>query len=297
MRSFFAAAFLLLASDAFAQRVLAPVYPTPYTLMSLGPSADPAITYAGRVGPLTSPLVAREHTTIIVTIGDSLSDATDDGPYITTHPAKVQDISLDNGQLYQAAPPALSGGGPGNNATMGFWGHRLADKLIDAGKTSRVIVACGGVNYTNTTLWTTAPYWVRISALWGRLNNLNLLGADRIVILVSLGGRDQMEATPAATVKANLDILIGYIRQAGFLSTPIYLAGSSWGGGGTGGANGVAVRSGIANAIAANHNTYAGADTDTIPLTERYDGNHYGAAAGSDHAATLWRDVIQGSFP
>lgn len=284
-------------SPAYAQRVLAPVYPTPYSLMTLGSSMDPAISYVGRVGPLMAPLVGGEHTTIVVVIGDSLSDATDDGPYATTHPTKVQDLSLDNGQLYQAASPALSGGGPGNNNTMGFWGHRLADKLIDSGKTQRVIVACGGVNYTNTSLWTTSPYWVRISAIWGRLNGLGLLAADRIVILVSLGGRDQLEAAPAGTVTANLNIIVNLFRQAGFMSTPIYLAGSSWGGGGTGGANGVAVRTGIANAISGNVHVYAGADTDTIPIGERYDGNHYSAAVGSDHAATLWYNVIQRSFP
>jgi hypothetical protein len=179
---------------------------------------------------------------------------------------------------------------------MGYWGHRLADKLINAGKTKRVIIVCAGVNGSGTAEWITDPYTVRTFATWGRLNQLNVLAADRIFILSSIGAWDQLRATPSATTKSNLDTIISRFRIAGFLSTPIYLAGSSWGLNGTGGANGVAVRTAIANAIAGNVGVFAGADTDTIPVGERYDGTHYNAT-GSDHAATLWFNVLQGNFP
>lgn len=290
-----ALATFLAFSPAYAQRIITPL-PTSYALTSLGGSVDPAISYVGRSPPLSYPLVAGEHTTIIIIPGDSLASATDNVPYTTTHPTKVQDLSLENGLLYQAASPSLSCGGPGNNTSEGFWGHRLADKLIDGGKTARVIIACIGVNNTGTSYWITGPFATRIFVTWGRLNNLGLLAADRIFILTSIGGRDQYEAVPAATVKSNLDFIILLFRIAGFQSTPVYLAGSSWGNGSTGGENGVAVRTGIADAVAGNHNVFAGADTDAIPISERYDTNHY-SAVGADHAATLWYNVIQGIFP
>lgn len=298
LRLFIIAVFAI--SPAYAQRVLAPVYPTPYALMTLGPNKDPAISYVGRTELQIAPLIAGEHTTVIVIFGDSLGSASDNAPYAVTHPDKVQELSLDNGRLYKSQPPALSCGGPGNDPTMGFWGHRLADKLIDGGKSQRVILACISVNGTGTADWLTSPYAVRIYSSWGLLNQLGILAADRIFILSSIGAWDQINAVPAATVTANLTTIATYFRQAGFLSTPIYFALSSYGAG-TGGANGVAVRTGITNAISSIVGAKIGADTDTIPPSERYDTaghlNAIGAANGSDHQATLWYNVIQGSFP
>lgn len=287
--------FLAIA-PAEAQRALAPVGGlTPYALLPLGGN-DPVFNYAGREGPVGYPLVAGEHTTILIFPGDSRGAASDNSAYVTTNPEKVQDLSLENGQLYKAKTPALSCGTPGTGPSQGFFGHELADLLINGGMTQRVVVVCAGVGNTSTTTWINGNYPARVFSIWGLLNKLNLLAADRIFVIVSLGGRDQLDAVPAATVQANLTVLITYIRVAGFLNTPIYLALSSWGGGGTGGANGVAVRNGITAAATGKPNVYLGADTDTAPLSCLYDRNHYDATCRS-FVANLWFNKLQGSFP
>ena len=203
---------------------------------------------------------------------------------------------MQNGGVYQAQTPALSCTDEGVPASNGYWGHRLGDKLINAGKTQRVIIACIGIGSTGTTFWATTQFSWRFGVAFRRLSSLGLLSANRVFLLSSLGGLDQTQALSSGTVQVNLNTIITAIRAAGFTTTPIYLALSSWAGGGTGGANGTNVRTGITAAIAGNSNVLTGADTDTIVIGSRYDTNHY-KATGSDTAATLWFNVIQGVFP
>jgi hypothetical protein len=270
--------------------------PDPYVLQRLAVGFNESYNYTGRTQVHPS-LVGGEHTTVIVFFGDSLGASTDNAAYAPTNSTKVQDFSLQNGGVFQAKTPALSCTDEGDPTNNGFWGHRLGDKLINGGKTQRVITFSISIGSTGTDLWTTAPYLNRFTVAYRRLNSLELLSANRVFLLSSMGGLDQVEARSAATVKANLDIIIAGIRSAGFATTPVYLALSSWAGGGTGGANGTNVRTGITNAIAANANTFTGADTDSLGGgANRYDTNHY-TAAGSDAAATLWYNVIQGVFP
>jgi len=270
----------------------------PYTRTdqtSGGVNYNEVYNYAGRTQVFPS-LVGGEHTTIIVHFGDSLASSTDNAAYVPTNSTKVQDFSLMNGGVYQAKTPALSCSDEGDPANNGFWGHRLGDKLINGGKTARVIVASIGIGSTGTVLWATSQFNWRFGVLYRRLNSLGLLAANRVFLLSSIGGLDQFNVVSGATVKTNLDTIIASIRSAGFTTQPIYLALSSWGGGGTGGVNGTNVRTGITNAIAGNANTLTGADTDTIVIGSRYDSNHY-TATGSDSAATLWYNVISGVFP
>ena len=251
--------------------------------------------YAGRTQVFPS-LVPGQHTTLIITFGDSLSSATDNSAYSPTNATMVQDISIDNGGVYQAATPALGTSNEVAASVSGFWGHRLADKLINAGNTQRVIHGNLGIGSTGTALWATPQFSWRFGVLYRRLNALGLLSASRIFILSSIGGLDQYQALGTATVQANLATIIAAIRAAGFATTPLYLALSSWGGGGLGGVNGTNVRAAILNTIAGTSNTFRGADTDTIAASGRYDTNHYNAT-GSDAAATLWYNTISGIFP
>lgn len=272
--------------------------PDPYIRTDLtvsGTNYNESYDYSGRTGPLFPSLVGGEHTTVLIMFGDSLGASTDNAAFVPVN-AKVQDFSIENGGIYQAKTPALSCSNEGAPASNGFWGHRLGDKLITGGKTARVIVCSIAIGSTGTTFWATSQFNYRFGVLYRRLNSLGLLSANRIFILSSIGGLDQTQALSSATVKANLDTIIAAIRSAGFSTTPVYLALSSWGGGSTGGANGTNVRTGITNAIAGNANTLTGADTDTIVIGSRYDTNHY-TATGSDSSATLWYNVIQGVFP
>jgi hypothetical protein len=269
--------------------------PDPYILQSLGSGFDETYDYSGRT-QINPSLVGGEHTTVILFFGDSLGASTDNSSYSPTNSTKVQDFSLQNGGVYQAKTPALSCTNEGDPANNGFWGHRLGDKLINNSKTARVITFSIAIGSTGTALWATSPYLNRFTVAYRRLNSLGLLSANRVFILSSIGGLDQTQALGSATVKTNLDTIIAGIRSAGFSSAPVYLALSSWAGGGTGGANGTNVRTGITNAISGNANTFTGADTDTIVIGSRYDTNHYNST-GSDSAATLWYNVISGVFP
>lgn len=292
--------FIILLSfgPCMAQRSSGISAPDPYTMTDQtvsGVSYNESYNYTGRTQLFPS-LVGGQHTTILIIFGDSLGASTDNVAYTPTNGSAVQNFSLQNGGVYQATTPALSCTDEGVPASNGYWGHRLADKLINNAKTARVIVFCIALGSTGTTFWATTQFNWRFGVAFRRLNSLGLLGANRIFLLSSLGGLDQTQALSAATVQANLNTIISAIRSAGFTTTPVYLALSSWGGGGTGGANGTNVRTGITSAIAGNANTFTGADTDTIVIGSRYDTNHY-TATGSDSAATLWYNVIQGIFP
>lgn len=292
---------LLISCVAHAQGRAGISPPDPYTMTNQTVAGDSSYVenynYGGRTQIFPS-LVGGEHTTILIIWGDSLAAATDNSAYSPTNPTKVQNFSLQNGGVYLAASPDLTctNNIAANGGINGFWGDRLADTLITNGKTQRVIVICSGIGGTGTTLWSTAQFNYRFGVLFRRLNSLGLLSANRIFLMSSIGGLDQTQALGAATMQTNLNTIITAIRAAGFSTTPIYLALSSWGGGGTGGANGTAIRTGITNAIAGNANTFTGADTDTIVIGNRYDNNHY-TSTGSASAATLWYNVIQGIFP
>lgn len=292
-------ALLILCVPAHAQR-FGLSNPDPYTMTNqvvAGVNYNEVYDYSGRTGPIFPSLVGGEHTTVLVIFGDSLAASTDNAAYVPTNATKVQDFSLKNGGIYQAKTPALSCSDEGVPASNGYWGHRLGDLLINAGKTQRVIVVCIGIGSTGTTLWASPTFSYRFGVTWRRLNSLGLLSANKVFVMSSIGGLDQIQALPSATVTANLNSIIAIIRAAGFTTTPVYLALSSWAGGGTGGVNGTNVRAGIVNAIAGNANVFTGADTDTIGGgANRYDGNHY-TAAGSAAAATLWFNVLSPLFP
>lgn len=259
-----------------------------------GISYNEVYNYTGRTQVFPS-LVPGEHTTVLVIFGDSLGASTDNVAYVPINSTKVQDFSLQNGGVYLAKTPALSCSDEGDPPNNGFWGHRLADKLINGGRTQRVIVASIAIGSTGTQLWTSSMFNWRFGVLWRRLNAQRLLDADKVIVMSSLGGLDQIEGKSATTVKNNLDAIISSIRAAGFQTQPIYLSISSWAGGSTGGANGLAVREGIEDAIDANTNVFAGGDTDVITLAGRYDTNHFNAT-GSDQAATIRYNVISPTF-
>jgi len=255
---------------------------------------NPQWNYQGRTQALPY-LTAGEHTTVIITYGDSLAASTDNSAYTVINTGKVLDFSIENGGAYQAKTPAFGCSDEGVPASNGFWGHRLGDKLINGGYTQKVFMCNLGIGSTGTTDWATTQYNRRFAVLYNRLVQTGLINADVVLILSSLGGLDQILAVPSATVTANYLTIWSAIRAAGFTTQRIYPALSSWGGGGTGGVNGTNVRTGIQNAVAAATNVYLGPDTDVIPITSRYDSNHF-KAVGSDQDATLWLNTIKGLF-
>lgn len=260
----------------------------PYPMPGNGSFGNEQYNYAGRVQESPA-LVPGENTAVILTFGDSLSCATESFAYTPTNAAKVQNFSLQNGGIYRAANPALSCSDNASAGAIGIWAYRLGDKLINAGTYARVIFLPMGYGGTATGDWKAGGTFNYRFQLASR--RLASVGLTPTFILQSLGGADQIFAVPQATVRSNLNSIVSSIRSAGFSSTKILMAMSSWGGGGTGGANGTAVRAGITQAIGDNANVFAGADTDTIPIGNRYDNNHFDAT-GSDSAATLWKNAM-----
>lgn len=269
--------------------------PDPYTMTKdyVMLTRNPYFFYNARTQVPTG-LTAGKKTVVIITQGDSLAGASENSAYTVTNTGLIQDFSIENGGMYNAQTPALGAVSNLDFANSGFWGHRLADLIVNNGKADRVILVNNGVGNTDTSDWVSVFNW-KYNVTYRRLVNTGLINADRIYFLMSIGGKDQLELIPEATVLSNLLAMHNLVREAGFTTTPFYQAMSSWSGGGTGGAYGLAVRSAITTAIATSPNVFTGADTDTIGVTKRYDGNHFNAA-GSTLAANLWYDQIAGTL-
>jgi hypothetical protein len=245
---------------------------------------------------VTPTLVPGQHTTVLISWGDSLIASTDNSAYTVVNTPNIQDYNINDGGCYLATTPALGCTNENNPPNNGFWIHRLADSLITNSKTQRVILVNMGIGSTTSTLWAMPIFTQRFIVAFNRLTAAGFLNANKVFIIDSLGANDQVAGTSQSTMNTNLNTIISAIRSAGFTSTPCYLALSSFANGSTGGSVGAGIISAIQSSIASNTNCFTGANTDAISVNSRYDQTHY-TASGSAQAASLWYNILSPLFP
>lgn len=261
--------------------------PDPFRLrQAANPLNNEPYNYAGRT--LVSPnLSGGESTAVFLTFGDSLAANTDNATYTPTNATKVQNLSIENQGVYLAKDPILGCTDNAPASAYGNWGPRFADKMITAGHFQRIILVQINIGGSNSEDWANETvYGYRFGVAYRRLVAAGLGGVPTY-IMSSLGGADNALGWNEARSTVAFNAVIAKIRAAGFTSTPVFLAKSSF----FSLVGSAATRAAIAAATAGNANVFEGADTDTLGGANRYDTNHWNAT-GSNACADLWKAIF-----
>jgi len=229
----------------------------------------------------TPRLNAGESTLVFALPGQSNSANSGDTIYTPTNATKVDNFNVFDGGTYRAVDPLLGCTTADISRQGNIWG-RVADKLINAGKCQRVILAPHAYGGTSVAKW--APGGIlnrRISIVAQRLG---VVGLPISAWLWMQGETDNNPlGTTQAAYAASLAGVITTMRAA--YTAPVLIGKCTY-------ING-AVSAGIqaAQVAAVNGTTvFAGADTDTLTGTavNRLPDDTHFKAAGADAAADLW---------
>ncbi|WP_172373809.1 sialate O-acetylesterase [Mesorhizobium sp. NZP2234] len=208
--------------------------------------------------------------------------------YTPTNGAKNQTLYLFNGGIYRTADPLLGGG----TGSLGSWGGRLADKLIDAGVFARVVILPTDVGSTAVADWQPgASFFDRLIVATKRALSLGLPVTG---YLWHQGETDQAAGTSQVAYASALSSIITGVRAYGSgFQAPWFIGKCSYNGGNTS----AAVRAAQA-AIIDGATIFAGGDTDSLTGagTNREAGNLHFNATGADAAASLWKAALDVVF-
>lgn len=218
-------------------------------------------------------------TGVIVTLGNSMITNHVQGSYTCSQ--LVDNLSLDNGGVYDAVEPLL---GCSLTATPGRpsnYAMHLADKLILANKYARVVLAPIGLGGTLIADWKAGGAANhRIGVLAKRLSAQAYVPA---CVLIHLGENDHGVAQ--ATAAAGIQSIIDTFRTAG-IASPVIVSRSTYSGGVTDAAIRAAQTS-VVNGV----DVMPGPDLDTLGSSNRVDDLHFNQT-GANAAATLWAASI-----
>lgn len=208
--------------------------------------------------------------------------------YVVTNTGKVLTFNLCDGATYTAVGPMLAcstqfaGGIPfGRN-----FAPVLADLLINAGKATKVGIACIGVGSTFVAGWQSLNPSTRIQAIYNRLTARSIVPS---AILWGQGESDTGAGTTQTDYQNSLTAVIASFRTVGFSSSiPFFVAQQTW----FGGATSAGIRA--AQAAVVNHGSgiWAGPDSDTLNAGNRQAGNTDFNDAGVDAYAALWQTAL-----
>lgn len=226
------------------------------------------------VSPL---LVSGEKTAVILTIGQSTSANICNSAY-TPSSAKVHNLNIHNGAMYRAVDPLL-----GPDGLNGNWAGELGDKLITATTYSRVILVPIAISGANANEWGSGVCNHRIVAAIKRLSAFSLTPT---FVLYQQGESEQIDGISKATYKAGVTNTIETLRGLN-IEAPIFIAKATM-------VNGVVdadIQAGQAELVDNPNGIYAGADTDSLDTSNRFDGTHWNAT-GRAAVAGLWQSVL-----
>lgn len=262
--------------------------PDPYEIHVLGNvNSKPYLNTSGRT--LVHPsLVPGETTGVFITAGQSNGAGANyvNAAYAPTHAAKNQTLNIFDGGVYQTVDPLLGGGG----LVAGSWGSQLADKLIDGGVFSRVVLVPTDVGGTQISEWAPgAQFFERFIVATKRAIAAGLPVSGYIWCQ---GEGDHAAGTSQAAYAAALTSIITRVRSygAGF-QAPWFIGLCTY----VGGSTSSAVRAAQASVVNGS-DIYSGADMDTVTgATNRVSELHL-TAAGAEAVANLWKVALDGVF-
>jgi len=230
----------------------------------------------------TPRLNAGEVTLVLPIFGQSNAANSGDTIYTPTNATKVDNFNPFDGGVYRAVDPLL-GCTTADISRQGNMFGRVADKLINAGKCARVILAPAAYGGTSIAKWATGGILNRRMVI--TCQRLAAVGLTPSAFIWMQGETDNNPlGTSQSAYAASLAQVLATPSAAGFSAR--WLVGKCTY------ING-AVSAGIqaAQVAAVNGTTvFAGADTDTLTGTavNRVSDDTHFKAAGADAAADLW---------
>lgn len=235
---------------------------------------------AGRA-PRSSRLLPGERTLVLIGAGQSNMASSENANYVPVNAAKVDNLNIYDGGLYETRDPVL---GAGVYSLGGNWMVRLADKLISASHCDRVILSSVALGSTSVFDW--APGGTMYPTLVAVNRRLAALGIAASAFLWAQGETDNVNATTQAAYQAALTAMIAGIRAHGFVA-PWLIGKSTY----TGGSTSPAVRAAL-SAVLNGADIRAGGDTDSVTAVgDRWDDVHY-TAQGAGVVSTLWFNAV-----
>lgn len=229
---------------------------------------------------------------IFVTIGQSRitnNSAAGATPYVVTQGVNSINLNPYDGCYYIANDPVL-----GCSASAGYlnsgWHGMMCDKLIVAGKYSKVVVIPCGIGGSSVTQWNIGGvYNDRIRAVSALLTGM---GITPTAWLWQQGTTDSIAGMDQNTYQTNLRAVIAYQRGLPGRSSDKWMIAQDT----IYGANltSSAIRAAQLD-VSTDTNNYLGPDCDTMISPTYSDGTHFNGV-GNDAVAGLWTTKIQANF-
>lgn len=230
-------------------------------------------------------------TGVFVTIGQSRisnNSSAPASPYTPSNGVKCLNLNPYDGHYYLLQDPVL-----GCSASVGYfqagWQARLADKLIAAGKYSKVVIIPIAISGSSIADWnpSSGAFSDRIRAASAMLTDK---GISPTAWLCQIGTTDNINGMSQSDFQTYMRAAINFQRSfAGRANDKWMIAQDTI----ASGATSSAIRAAQA-AVAADSKNYLGPDCDTVP-SGYMDPLHYNDT-GNDYVAGLWDVAIRAAF-
>jgi hypothetical protein len=184
------------------------------------------------------------------------------------------------GRIYDARDPLLGAEGNGGSVWL-----RLGALAIDRGAFDSVVLVPFAVGATEITRW--APGGSLHGMLLSIVDRARDSGLEFTHLLWYLGEADAMRGTSAEAYQEHFRALLTTMRARG-IKAPVYVARASRCARARPNEEIRRAQSALLDHAAG---VFAGPDTDTLGLSERYDGCHF-STEGLERAAELWLQAI-----
>lgn len=230
-------------------------------------------------------LVGGQSTAVIVCVGQSNICNSGNATYTPAN-ALNHHLCICNGGCYQAKSNLLGCNTQPNG--NGNWIARLADKLITAGTYTRVILVPIGIGGTVISQWAAGGIFNHRIGVCN--NRLTAAGLTATHVIWHQGESDEGAGTSQADYTTGLNSVISTFRTSSFnalKTAKFFPCKVSWFNGSTS----AAIQAAQA-AVVDNVTIFAGADSDSLDGTNRYDNTHFNAT-GQDAIAGLMKTIIQ----
>lgn len=259
---------------------------------AISPGVGSASINIGVRIPAPTSLTAGETTLIVLMIGDSVIANPAPSAYSVVN-SKVENFNPYDGLNYRYRDPVI-----GASNGVGSWGGRLGDKLINAGKFSRVIVmdpSVGGTTSGDQSKTGAFSQRYLASLWWARKYGWPISGSSgtwRFAVIYETGVNDGALSVSQGTFTTNAQSCFQQLRDYG-CTADVFVAKHTL----LTNAVNSAIQAAQAAVIDNPNGIYLGADRDSLTgiTYNQADGTHPNDN-GCDALAGLWSTIFQAHY-